>query len=286
MYYTKQSPFLKDVVSDQYAFFWEVYTGKYVLSHVTAGGRSSGRPAMITCRIRGKRFYAPFRRSPVLHRLFGNLSGDKSMLDFASTYGFLDYSQCDFSGPAGNPPGYRVVYEPLEKWRREIRVMKSHLARWDFIRSGSEMALGRVIDWREDGVHFTLGGQSDLIAARDTQLYDRWLRQGKPLREPALHYTYNFINSRIYGGVSPRALPAYSHGVYLTPDNLLTAMWVMFMWEVIGETRPHYCSSCGGWFDPRRSTRQTCGDRCRKRLSRARQKLLASAENEGNQEGR
>ena len=224
---------------------------------------------MVTCRVSSKRFYAPFRQSPVLHRIFSNLSGDHGIIDFASSYGFLDYSQCVFIKSRGDSAEGTVVYEPLEKWRKEIRAQKAMLARWDFVSGRSEVALGRVIDWRADGVYFTLGKQSELIAGSGTTLYSRWLRQGKALREPAFHYIYSYINSRIRGGVFPEALPVHARGLYLRPDNLLTAMWVMFMWEIIGETRPCSCTICGGWFNPRRSTRKTCGDRCRKRLSRA-----------------
>ena len=274
MKHASLSPFLKEIISDEYTFFWEVYAGKYRLSRgLTRRHRPaheslpSSHASHVTCRIRGKRNYAPFRQVPHLHRVFSNLSGENSILNFASTYGFLDYARCVFTRPSSGIEG-ALIREPLEKLRTEIASMKSMLLRWDFIKSGSDIALNRVVEWRDDGVYFTIGRRSELIAASDTEPYGRWLRQGKPLNEPAYHHIYNYVNSRLRGGVSPEVLPSYRRSLYLMPDSLLTAMWIMFMWELVGETKPRACAICGNWFNPQRSTRKTCGDRCRKRLSR------------------
>jgi hypothetical protein len=92
------SPYLRQVVSGRQVFFWEVYGGSFrivasagKMPAAQAGGlqQLDTRPPFLVCRPEQKRFYAPLRNTPVLHRTFCELSDNRAMVSFASKYGLL-----------------------------------------------------------------------------------------------------------------------------------------------------------------------------------------------------
>ncbi|MGA2159155.1 MAG: hypothetical protein ABSG90_08040 [Dehalococcoidia bacterium] len=278
------SPFLREIVTDRYAFFWEVPEGKFNIRFKTAARLQVSMPGgsldkmdeaspFIVCKERGKRHYAPLRKNPALHRVFCSITDDSGMLKFASNYGLLGFTRFHEVHRRDGSLRERMLVESARRWRFELSEMKRLMYLWDILKNRRYSLLAALMTSEEDGIYIILNKRRDLVAAADSDLGRRWVLYGEQPREAALMYLTNCINDKMRGSIYPRALPAYDKRVYLFPDNLLTAMWLMFLWEVIGEVRPYLCPGCKSWFDRRRSTRKTCSDRCRKRVSREKGKL-------------
>jgi hypothetical protein len=275
------SPFLKEIVSDRYAFFWEVPEGKFNICRKTTTRLQASTPGtrldkidetspFIVCKTTGKRYYAPLRKNPALHRMFCNIADDSGILNFASNYGLLGFTRSHDIRRRDRRLSGKLLVESAQRWRHELSEMKRLMYLWDILKNRRYSLLAALMILEEDGIYIILNKRRDLIAAVDSDLGRRWILHGEQPQEAALLYLTNYINAKIRGSIYPRVLPTYKKRVYLFPDNLLTAMWLMFLWEVIGEVRPYLCPGCNNWFDPRRSTRKTCSDRCRKRVSRGR----------------
>jgi hypothetical protein len=286
--YSHISPFLKEIVSDRYAFFWEVPEGKFNLCRNTAARLQVYAPGahlekmdetspFIVCKTTGKRYYAPLRKNPALHRTFCSVMDDSGILKFASTYGLLGFTRSHDIRSRDRRLRTKLLIESAQRWQYELSEMKRLMYLWDILKNRRYSLLAALMVREEDGIYIILNKRRDLIAAVDSDLERRWDQLGERPEEAALLYLTNCINAKIRGGIYPRVLPTYKKRVYLFPDNLLTAMWLMFLWEVIGEVRPYLCPGCNNWFDPRRSTRKTCSDRCRKRVSRRKGKLKRSS---------
>jgi hypothetical protein len=272
--------FLRELVSDQYTFFWEVYDGKYGMIRKAMRGMAplspvqkledrDARPPFVVCTgSNRKRHYGPLRRNPALHRTFCEISDDGKILEFAATYGFLGYSSSRRIRKKDGSPGGLLVAESLDRWKSELTGMKRLIHLWELVQNKRYALLEALVSREDDGLHMVLDRRRDIIAGPDSPVTRQWGTGDRATEEAALCYLADCINRKVAAGVNARALPHYQKRIYLSPGSLLSAMWLMFFWEVIGEIRPHRCRMCGAWFDPRRSTRKTCSDRCRKRLSR------------------
>jgi predicted nucleic acid-binding Zn ribbon protein len=170
-----------------------------------------------------------------------------------------------------------MFIESIARWKYELSDMKQLVYLWELIRNRRLSLLGALMDREDNGIYITLGKRKDMIDDNSSPLARKWDMEGEQPLEAALQYLTTRINKKVTGSVFPTALPSYQKRVYLLPRNLMAGMWLMFLWEVIGEVRPHQCPGCGEWFDPRRSTRITCGDRCRKRISRKNRQKFQSA---------
>jgi len=65
----------------------------------------------------------------------------------------------------------------------------------------------------------------------------------------------------------------------LVPQNLLSALWLALLFEILGKVRLRQCPICGTWFDasaaPQRVFCDSRGSGCRQRASRLRKQLRA-----------
>lgn len=276
------SPYLRQLVSGQQVFFWEIYEGKYRIAAVAgrqstaiAGNNLNGlddKPPFLLCGAEKKHFYAPLRNTPVLHRTFCSISDNRDIVAFATRYGLLGFSwQRTINKRNGQPPE-RLMAESIQRWHYELAEMQRLLHLWDLVKKKRLSLISALISMEDNGLYLALSRRKELVAGRDSALYKKWVLRGEQPREAAVLYLTNCINNRLEGNVHPQVNPTYRKHIYLHPTNLLTAMWLMFLWELIGEVRPFQCPGCHEWFDPKRSTRRTCGDRCRQRLSRLHKK--------------
>jgi hypothetical protein len=275
------SPYLRQVVSGRQVFFWEVYEGKHRIAgsagrrpFVPVGGLQEldTRPPFLVCAPEQKRFYAPLRNNPVLHRTFCAVSDNRGIVAFASKYGLLGFASERIINKRKGHPCQRLVAESVQRWRYELAEMQRLIHLWDMVKKQRLSLIAALITIEEDGLYITLSRRKEPVADCDSALYKKWALEGEQPREAAVLYLTNCINKNLEGGVHPQVNPAYRKHIYLHPCNLLTAMWLMFLWELIGEVRPFQCPGCHEWFDPKRSSRKTCGDRCRQRLSRRNKK--------------
>jgi predicted nucleic acid-binding Zn ribbon protein len=283
------SQFLKESVSDAYAFFWEVYDGRPFISQKAVKRvfpfkseqqleKIDSKLPCLVLKGNRKRYYPPLRKSPVLHRTFCEITDDKDIIRFVSRYGFLGFTCFREIRKRDGMKTEVIFVESVARWKQELAVIKPFVHLWELVSTGNLPHLGALISRDDDGIHILMGRRKNLIADSRSVLARKWDLEGAQPLEAARQYLTDYINGKIRGGVFPRILPLYKKRIYLTPGNLLSAMWLMFLWEVIGEVRPHRCPVCGEWFDPKRSTRKTCGDRCRKKMSRsnieAKEKLI------------
>lgn len=276
------SAFLKEVVSDAYAFFWEVYDGRPVIREKPVGrlfsvrGQETGeldrKVPLIVLRGSKKRYYPPLRRNPVLHRTFCEIAEDRDILKFVSKYGLLGFTFYREVRRRDGVRGDMLFVESVARWRQELAEMRRFVHLWELVRNGRLSLLSALVSREDDGIFIITGGRKNLVADSGSQLARKWDVEGEQSLEAARQFLTGYINGKLMGKVFPRVLPLYKKRVYLSPGDLLSAMWLMFLWEVVGEVRPYRCPGCGEWFDPRRSTRKTCGDRCRKKMSRSKMK--------------
>jgi len=218
--------------------------------------------------------YAPLSK-PTLHRQFAQLYSDESIIKFANKYGMLGH--VEMVAPSS---GGKVSYaESLTLWKNESRDMGRLLVIWDMVMHRDAGKLGRLVKWpdpkrvliqaqvtynqgqEEWGVEpwslsdmpFALGGFSVIIADaehKNGDLLSRWKTYS--VIEPAKCYVLEEINEKLKEHVAPKVfLPedanATPHKIYLVPDSLRAALWVLFLMEVTGRTRLRRCDHCGNW---------------------------------------
>jgi hypothetical protein len=279
------TPFLRDLVSNSFAFFWQVYEGtpqitgreRKRLLRVIGDQRLEGidsRPPFLSCKGNRKRYYAPLRKNPVLHRTFCEINDDSGTEKFASKYGLLGFTRSYEVRKRDGSQATTMLIESMDRWAYELEDLKRLVNLWDLIKHKDLSQLRSLLYREPGGIYIKLGKQKDLVDDNKSALARKWNNEsGQPL-EVSLQYLTASINKKVMGNIYPTVLPEYKRKVYLLPRNLLAAMWLMFLWEVSGEVRPRRCPCCEEWFDPKRSTRITCSDRCRKRLSRQNRKKL------------
>ncbi len=118
------------------------------------------------------------------------------------------------------------------------------------------------------------GVEYDTIADRQDktrmELLDRW-DKGNVIK-PALYYVCLQVNQRVRNYVSPQVLPFRKLELRVFPQTLLSAMWLMFMWEISGENNVFLCPSCLEWFSTEDRRRKHCSDACKQKAYREREK--------------
>ncbi len=279
MSYSLSTTFLRNSVNNSYAFFWHVNEAtptitekerKRLMSETGDRGleKIDERPPFLMCKGNRKRHYAPLRNNPTLHRSFCEITDNKDIIKFAAKYGMLGFTRAYKVRKRDGSQSSAVFVESITRWKYELANMKQLVYLWELIKNKRSSLLGAFMDREDNGVYITLGKRKEMIDDNSSPLARKWDMEGEQPLEAALQYLTTSINKKVTGSVFPTAFPLYQKKVYLLPRNLMAAMWLMFLWEVIGEVRPRRCPGCGEWFDPWRSTRLTCGDRCRKRISR------------------
>lgn len=284
-----------EATSGSYAFYWDVVDSGYKLltgdTHKTVdeSGMDSTSP-WFKLPEAGSHVtrYFPLHKAE-LHRKFGGLYDDKSIIEFANRYGLL--GKTVFLMPHSG--GGVVMGESLERWRYESRAMGVLLAIWDMMQKKDAGKLGQIIIWPGTNDHVLLrllsvsdesqkrwvvtqhkgkgyvpGLVTEVLASPqiNPELLKRWQR-GMPI-EPAKYYVYHKVNERLKGCVAPQILPFLKDRIYLFPDSLLAALWVLFLMELTGSVRLRQCDlqECGKWKEVK-VTRDSfyCSNTCRQK---------------------
>lgn len=279
MVQTFSTPFLRNLVDDSYTFFWQAYSvrpriinqGHKKPAELPGKGRIEEidrQPPYMAFNTSVKRYYTPLRKNPAMHRTFCDITGNAGIIEFAARYGMLGFGRSYTIRKRSTGHSTAMIIESTQRWKRELAELKWMVHLYDLVKTKRLSLLAALISREKNGIYITLGRRREMIDGSRSMLARKWDRQGEQPLEAALQYLTAVINKKVTGMVSPTMLPDYRKKIYLLPGTLLAAMWLMLLWEVIGETRPRRCPGCGEWFDPKRSTRLTCGDRCRKRKSR------------------
>lgn len=233
------------------------------------------------------RQYAPLA-IPNLHRRFAALQPTPERIKkFADRHGMLGHGTALVAPDTSAQP--LRSGESFTFWATEIERMAHLLAVWDLVRRRAAGKLGQLVVWRaasssSASVSVTWRGQNGALRtvwlARRGVLGDELLARWRPgdVIEPARYYICRAINEQLHGHVSPAVLPFRDGDIFLIPDCLLGAVYVLFALEVSGKQRPAIvCRGCGRYFIPTHGLQHYCDDRCRKRRYYQRHKASGEA---------
>lgn len=253
--------------------------------------------------------YAPLA-DPTLHRRFAalNETHDAQVLSFANRFGALGGHDCLLTTPDSGETILGESLNRWQHEIREMSIIlaiwdlvwTSSAGKLGeiFIWPNPERIEIRLSWHREDGktelgkykktnefINFT-GAVSNLTTIQSsvssstveiiadrrkhikTDIINRW-DQGDVV-EPALYYVCSQVNQRIRTNVSPQILPFRRNELRLFPQTLLSAMWLMFMWEISGENNVFICPSCLEWFSTEDRRSMYCSGACKQKAYRDR----------------
>ncbi len=274
----------QEITSGSYAFLWHTIVGGYKLLEGTThkvvvdSKITDSNDSWLVRKTDELPFtehrYPPLSK-PTLHREFARLYSNESIIKFANKYGMLGH--VEMVAPSS---GGEVSYaESLTLWKNESRDMGRLLTIWDMVTHRDAGKLGRLVKWpdpkrvliqarvtynnnqKEWGVEpwslsdgstpwGTFGFTIADAEHKNGSLLSRWRMHD--VIEPAKCYVLEQINEKIHDHVAPKVfLPedanATPHKIYLVPDSLLSALWVLFLMEVTGRIRVRRCDHCGNW---------------------------------------
>jgi len=214
------------------------------------------------------RQYAPFQK-PNLFRRFSKLPPRcKAITRFANRYGLLgDPVLLTYPSRSGQTV---QLGESLQFWQQEIQEMAILVKLWDLVRDEREEPLSKIILWQNHprSVIFKWPKNRLSLIASDglpgKVSCTQW--KYKDVIGPARYYLCDQINKRLKNHVSPSILPFLDGEIYMFPDSLLSAMYVMFALEVSGRIHPAIqCRGCGYYFVPTHKHQAYHDGACRKR---------------------
>jgi len=273
----------QEITSGSYAFLWQIIEGGYKLLEGSThkpflnGNFVDSNDAWLVRKTDEPSFsahrYTPLSKA-TLHREFARLYSDESVIKFANKYGTLGHLEMVASSIGG-----KISYaESLTLWKNESRDMGRLLTIWDMAVRGDAGKLGQLVNWPNaqrvlihaqmiyDQDHrewrikpwslsdraIPLGVFGATVATDDENgaILSRW--RIHDVVDPAKYYVLKELNEKLKEHVAPKVfLPedknATPHKIYLVPDSLLAALWVLFLMEVTGRTRVRRCDNCGNW---------------------------------------
>jgi hypothetical protein len=235
-----------------------------------------GKPRLVPQRGTGyRRYNAP----PGLFLGFSELNPTKkSVREFADKYGDI-FSRYDVVQSAARKDGTISHGTSLGSWAKEIADMKAIVELWNQIENQQLSELAKII-WRTgEAVGYEIATPRrkawHILAHVDIGEGLGRLNE-KDVLFPARCALQLEINKRIADNAPvPRLAwtPDHHQRIILDPPNLLSAMWMQFAQEMIGQFRLVLCAcGCGRYFQTgpgaRKSHTKTFDAACRKRLSR------------------
>ena len=208
-----------------------------------------------------------------LHRRFASLveKDEKAILNFANKYGLLRHHPVHDLVFRDSVSGKQAqLGESCLWWQEEIADLATCLKLWDLV-STDDKELRDIVLWHRDGITLRLD-ESDIhvVGRRNMNLLTRWQRGD--LKGPALYYISLETDRRLFNALTPRVLDLDDRQIYFLLDSLLSAIWLTFLMEISGGTRPLQCRICGEYFNSHDPRARFCSTRCRMRNHRHKQK--------------
>ena len=185
--------------------------------------------------------YSIFDEKNVL-RDFAKLSPTaEAIKQFADSHGHLanaDLVPLNYPDKVGQPDSILWAGESLQFWLEEIEEMNILVTLWEMIQNRQIEALQEHIIWRLDPqvVLFIwkgrYGTRGAVIASKEISpwLFYQW-KWGEVIR-PAVHYLCTKINAQMHGGINPTLFPSFEMEMYMVPDSLRSALYVLLSMEV------------------------------------------------------
>jgi hypothetical protein len=212
--------------------------------------------------------------SPVdrtLHRQFVSLLDKdiKQKLKFANNYGLLKRNNTHnivFKNPH---TGQQVqMGESLLWWQEEISRLASCLKLWDMVLHEDKKIYDYIL-WHRDGITIRLENEeTQLINRANINLLDKWEKSDTV--GPVLYFISLEMEKRLTNALTLQISASVEKEIFLYPDTLLSAIWLMFLLEIGGGSRPMRCEMCGDFFSTQDPRARFCSTRCRMRNYRNR----------------
>jgi len=226
---------------------------------------------------------------PGLHREFGKMGSllnkdedqlQKAIIEFAETWGFLGHSFRLL--PQNVFEYFHVRGETFAYWRSQITHMAALLDLWEMVKIENNRILRKYVKWRrlEDGtpaytIEYLLKSPHKvgiLFVGKDTE---NLFKYGDVV-EPVRLYMHEEINRQMLGHISPVIFPYLESEIYMKPDCLLSAMYVLFALEIKQYVSqgygPQLCKGCITYFVPRHGKQKYCNENCRWKTAKRRQR--------------
>lgn len=236
------------------------------------------------------KLYSPLAL-PSLPQEFARLEPTQEAIKrFADRYGILAHHTILKDPTREN---YVKLGESLSFWKREIARMKLVRQLMMWVRRRDIEALSQHIIWEDVGIwepriHLEWDSQRTLIGLAKSP-HIKYLSAGKPrwrvapaltdptseshyfeweygnVVEPARVAIHREINAGLLEHVSPAILPDRPHEIFMLPDCLLSAMYVLLALDITRGTRPPIqCKGCEEYFTPDHGRQAYCTENCRK----------------------
>jgi hypothetical protein len=232
------------------------------------------------------RNYPAFEQTD-LHRRFAKLWNHSSGKEidpedvrrFANEWGWLGHG-IGLNGIRSST----VRAESRRQWFDEIVGLTIFLDLWDVIKYEQADLLRPYIRWSQpdeirgfelDYKPYTIEGRAMGFWAGNADEEARF-EYGSVIA-PFRDYLFRGVNDKLRGHVSPVIHP-FEDGncIYMSPDCLLSAMYVLFILEIAGfirDKRPaKVCQGCGAYFSPEHARQLYCNEACRWRTNKRRRR--------------
>jgi hypothetical protein len=205
-----------------------------------------------------------------LHRQFAALVDKdiKHKVKFANKYGLLRRHAAHnliFRNP--NTGNQLQMGESLIWWQEEIIELASCIKLFDAISCESKQ-IKDIVLWHRDGITLKLeNGDIQLVSMANMHLMGKWTEGDT--KGPVLHYLSLEMDKRLTDSLTPK-ISSDQNDLYVYPDTLLSAIWLMFLLEITGNINLLQCKICGDFFRTQDPRAQFCSTRCRVRNFRNR----------------
>lgn len=101
------------------------------------------------------------------------------------------------------------------------------------------------------------------------------------LEGPVEHFIFREINEKLAETAAPRIYPHRRGEMYVVPNSLLGALYILFATEVSGRTRSAIrCPGCNEFFVPVHGRQKHCSNACRQRTYDLRKREKEATSNE------
>ncbi|GHO98365.1 hypothetical protein KSF_084130 [Reticulibacter mediterranei] len=185
------------------------------------------------------RRYSLFREKNIVREFTKLPATAEAIKQFADRFGELGVSVLlHYPEKVGQPESILWSGEALQFWAKEIREMSILVTLWEMVQNKQIEKLKEHIIWDVDAMSVTFVWKFPsgvprcrIIASEKVspQLFFQ-LAWGDVLK-PALYFLHDEIEKRLVGHVNP-TLSLTQRKIYMVPDSLLSALYVLLLLEV------------------------------------------------------
>lgn len=203
------------------------------------------------------------------------IPSEEGILSFAERFGLLEESKLGRLG------------EPLSLWTDEIKEMRFSLELWECVQAKNIDRLREILE--------PIKGQPKVILIgppapqeqhkAHSALWDHLnapLPQSNDPIEAALHYLSAVFDQRLRDRLRAAVVPSNGPSPLVfdvVPQDLIGAIWLQFAHRVSGNKRLKHCDFCQKYFEPKRSTKKFCSEKCKVAAYKRRKRASEAAAN-------